>query len=199
MAAFLRHAVFKTGQVSTKNVLLRSYATKAEKKKGIDRKVGPKIDSTAQSLASKGFLRPQKEYIPPQDVDSKLSNIFKSVVGTTDDSAIISDLNQRFSLFLQCEKQLNHSIPNSLLHIMKTLGDVKVFYKTPVDTRTPLDKMKNMDLPENMHVQFDYHRFRPDADTMFGGKTAFPKSSTIVTGLKYKDKYPGHKQDKPIY
>lgn len=35
-----------------------------------------------------------------------------------------------------------------------------------------------------------------DTDKMFGGKSAFPKSDTIVTGLKYKDKYPGHKQPK---
>lgn len=26
---------------------------------------------------------------------------------------------------------------------------------------------------------------------MFGGKTAFPGSSTIVTGVKYRKKYPG--------
>lgn len=36
-----------------------------------------------------------------------------------------------------------------------------------------------------------------DTDVMFGGKTAFPKSSTIVTGLKYKKKYPGHMQENP--
>lgn len=26
---------------------------------------------------------------------------------------------------------------------------------------------------------------------MFGGKTAFPESSCIVTGIKYRKKYPG--------
>lgn len=36
-----------------------------------------------------------------------------------------------------------------------------------------------------------------DTDTMFNGKTAFPKSSTLVTGLKYKKKYPGHMQENP--
>lgn len=36
-----------------------------------------------------------------------------------------------------------------------------------------------------------------DTDTLFGGKTAFPKSSTIVSGLKYKKKYPGHRQENP--
>ena len=31
---------------------------------------------------------------------------------------------------------------------------------------------------------------------MFDGKTTFPQSATIVTGLKYKDKYKGHKPEK---
>ncbi|XP_056640710.1 uncharacterized protein LOC130447748 [Diorhabda sublineata] len=197
MAAFLRHGVFKTQVISSKNVLLRSYATKAEKRKGIDRKVGPKINSTAQSLSSKGFLRPQKEYIPPKDVDSKLEYVFKSVIGSTEDNKLVTDLNERFNLFLKCEEALGHGVPNSLLHHMKTLGDVKCFYKTPVDIRTPLDKMKTMDLPDNLHVQYEYHRFHPDTDTKFGGRTAFPNSSTIVTGLKYKNKYPGHNQPPP--
>lgn len=36
-----------------------------------------------------------------------------------------------------------------------------------------------------------------DTDTLFSGKTAFPKSSTIVTSIKYKKKYPGHMQENP--
>lgn len=39
----------------------------------------------------------------------------------------------------------------------------------------------------------------PDTDTMFGGKTAFPLSSTLVTGLKYKKKYKGFKLEDPFY
>ncbi|KAJ8927262.1 hypothetical protein NQ314_020313 [Rhamnusium bicolor] len=195
MAAFIRHGVFKTGPlVSPKNVLARSYATKAEKKKGVDRKVGPKIDTTAQSLAAKGFVRAQKDYFPPADLDSKLENIFKSIVGSTTDETSLTDINQRFKVFTACSKEIGHTIPNSQLHDIETLGDVKFFYKTPVDTRTPLDKMRNMNLPENLHIQFEYHRFHPDTDTAFGGITAFNESSTIVTGLKYKGKYPGHVQ-----
>ncbi|KAJ8969075.1 hypothetical protein NQ317_001150 [Molorchus minor] len=194
MAAFMRHGVFKTGQlVSPKNVL-RSYATKAEKRKGLDRKVGPKIDSTAESLAAKGFLRAQKEYIPPPDLGEKLDSIFNSVVGTSSNKTTLSDLNLRFKVFTACSDQIGHTIPNSMLHHIETLGDVRTFYKTPVDIRTPLDKMKSMELPENLHVQYEYHRFHPDTDTRFGGKTAFNESSTIVTGLKYKEKYPGHVQ-----
>jgi large subunit ribosomal protein L50 len=31
-----------------------------------------------------------------------------------------------------------------------------------------------------------------ETDTMFGGISAFPASSTIVTGIRYKKKYKGH-------
>lgn len=83
-----------------------------------------------------------------------------------------------------------------------------------MSTITPLDKLKNMELPKNLHVQYDYIRFNPgkagnamrvvrgylrlfveflETDTKFNGVTAFPKRSTIVTGIHYKDKYKGHK------
>ncbi|XP_018561809.1 39S ribosomal protein L50, mitochondrial [Anoplophora glabripennis] len=199
MAAFMRHGVFKTGQlVSPKNVLTRTYATKAEKRKGIDRKVGPKIDPRAQSLAAKGFLRAQKEYTPPADVQSKLENIFKSVLGSTTNETKLDDIQNKFKVLIACEAEFNHSVPNSLLHTMETLQDVRNFYNTPIDVRTPLDKMRNMELPENLHIQYDYHRFHPDTDTVFGGKTAFNQSNTIVTGLKYKGKYPGYIQNQKI-
>ncbi|XP_023019527.1 mitochondrial ribosomal protein L50 [Leptinotarsa decemlineata] len=194
MAAFLRHGAFKTGQhLTPEHVLMRSYATKAEKKKGIDRKVGPKIDSTARSLAAKGFLRPQKSYTPSGDVDGRLNSIFHSVLGTSSNSTKLTDLNQKFALLCKCEEALGHGVPNSMLHHLETLKDVRNFFATPVDTTTPYDKLRNIELPENLSVQFEYHRFHPETDTAFGGVTAFPESSTIVTGLRYKDKYPGYK------
>ncbi|KZC04607.1 hypothetical protein WN55_00682 [Dufourea novaeangliae] len=85
-----------------------------------------------------------------------------------------------------------------MLCSIETIGHLKEFYATPVNIQTPLDSMRNVDLPKNLHINYEYHRFHPDTDTMFGGKTAFPKSSTIVTGLKYKKKYPGHQQKNPF-
>ncbi|KAJ8916085.1 hypothetical protein NQ315_004451 [Exocentrus adspersus] len=153
MAAFMRHGVYKTGQlISPKTVLTSSYATKAEKRKGLDRKVGPKIDSRAQSLAAKGFLRAQKEYIPPPDVHSRLESIFKSVVNQTADETKLDEINQRFKVLAACANDFGHCIPNSLLHTVETLGDVRKFYNTPIDVRTPLDRMRTMDLPENLHI-----------------------------------------------
>lgn len=77
------------------------------------------------------------------------------------------------------------------------LGDIFEFYHTPNSDVTPFDRYKEMELPPNLHIVFDYQRFHPDTDTMFNGVTAFPKSSTFVTGLRYKKKYKGHTQEPP--
>ena len=69
---------------------------------------------------------------------------------------------------------------------------MKEFYKTAVDIRVPLDKLKDVELPKNLSVQYEYHRFHPETDTLFGGLSAFPRQSTLVTGLKYKKKYAGY-------
>ncbi|RXG52050.1 hypothetical protein Avbf_15200 [Armadillidium vulgare] len=53
--------------------------------------------------------------------------------------------------------------------------------------------MKHMELPKNLHVLYDYVRFHPETDTKFGGISAFPESSTIVSDLKSKKKYHGYK------
>lgn len=70
-------------------------------------------------------------------------------------------------------------------------ADVINFFETPVESAVPLDTLKTVDLPENLHIQHEYLRFHPETDTKFGGQTAYPKSSTIVTGLKAKKKYAG--------
>lgn len=141
------------------------------------------------------FLRSQKEYTPPEDLTTKLDGLFKSVVGTTAVDHKLGNLQQNFQLLIACEKEFNHAVPNSQLHEMRTLGDVKRFYETTIDLRTPLDRLKSIELPENLHIQHEYHRFHPETDTKFNGVTAFPGRSTYVTGLKYKEKYKGHMQD----
>lgn len=59
----------------------------------------------------------------------------------------------------------------------------------------PLDELTTRQLPPNLHIEQKYTRFHPDTDTMFNGKTAFPGHSTIVTGIKYRKKYPGFSAD----
>lgn len=153
--------------------------------------VGPQIKSFGQSLASRGYLRPIKPYTPPEDVQSKVLELAKSS-NLINPKQKFSSNEQKFQFLAACFGAFKHSVPNSRLHEIESVGDALEFYRTPVDTTLPLDALKTVELPENLYIQHEYVRFHPETDTMFGGKSAFPKSSTIVTGLKYKDKYKGH-------
>lgn len=148
--------------------------------------------------------------MPKENVELELQSIYRSLLGTSKPDTKLTDINSKFNLLKTCEEKIGHSVPSALLHSMQTLEDVTTFFKTPVDVRTPYEKLKDMELPDNLHVQFEYHRFQDcklwmnywkihlnylflivDTDQQFK-VTAFPGSSTIVTGIKYKEKYRGH-------
>lgn len=66
--------------------------------------------------------------------------------------------------------------------------DVIEFYSTPINQQTPFDTLVKENNVPNLHIIPEYRRYNPDED----GVSAFPKSSTLVTGLKYRKKYKGH-------
>nr|XP_019933519.2 uncharacterized protein LOC109623416 [Aedes albopictus] len=168
---------------------MRSFAAGVEEEGALE--VGQQIKSLGQSLASRGYLRPSKPYSPPEGVQQKILDLAKSSNIGNPKQKFASN-QQKFDFLAACFSAFKHGVPNSRLHEIESVEDTLAFYATPVDTTLPLDALKTVELPENLYIQHEYIRFHPETDTMFGGKSAFPKSSTIVTGLKYKDKYKGH-------
>ncbi|CAL4121728.1 unnamed protein product, partial [Meganyctiphanes norvegica] len=150
------------------------------------------FDFKAESLASRGYLRTQKPYMPPSNVDSQVLDACEHIMNTKELRHTIEDGTTKFHLLKTLASMFNHQVPNSLLHNINTVGSLLTFYKTPIDTRIPLDMMQNIDLPKNLHVEYQYTRFNPETDTMFGGVSAYTKDSCLVTGLKTKKKYNGH-------
>ncbi|XP_067004047.1 large ribosomal subunit protein mL50 [Anabrus simplex] len=148
--------------------------------------------SAGDSLTAKGYLRPQKAYVPRSDVPETIHRICEEVLGDTGNNSC-SEPDVKFKILDACYQEFKHSVPNSLLCRIQNVDDIIKFYTTPVDVTLPLDAMKTVELPPNLHIQHEYVRFHPDTDTKFGGVSAFPKSSTIVTGLLYKKKYKGYK------
>nr|XP_018902481.1 PREDICTED: 39S ribosomal protein L50, mitochondrial [Bemisia tabaci] len=145
-----------------------------------------------QSIMARGFLRPNKPYEPPENVEELLKNVSKKVLLSSNHTVPLDDPDKRFKFFYECEKTLNYRIPNSLLHTMRTLRDVYEFYTTPVDTRTPYDALISRDdLPPNLHIQKEPVRYHPEDDSFFK-TTVFPQSSTIVTNIKAKKKFKGY-------
>lgn len=199
MAGLVQVALRKTGQEISSNITLkeaiRLYASSSSKRNKTTNNTtatGRRIDSVAESLASKGFLRSTKPYAPPQNVAGKVKEICESLKVPGKKDYALGSLEEKFTVLEACSNDFMHSVPNSQLYEIKTIDDIVRFYETPVDTTVPLDAMKQMELPENLHIQYEYHRFNPETDTMFGGQSAFPKSSTLVTGLKYRGKYLGY-------
>ncbi|CAK1545072.1 unnamed protein product [Leptosia nina] len=168
------------------NIQVNSVRNKQKKVPKVDKK----LQAAAESLASRGFLRPNKPWDPPVDIEEKILKI--CVSNGLNTNSEFDSLALKFSVLNSCYEETGHSVPNSLLHTIETVDDLLSFYETPINVLTPFDALKKMDLPKNLHVQEDYVRFHPDKDTLFNGATAFPQSSTIVTGLKAKKKYEGY-------
>ncbi|SPP76224.1 39S ribosomal protein L50, mitochondrial [Drosophila guanche] len=184
MAAILRKGKNLVG------TLHKCYATGARVKKSEPVK-GKTLAAVGESIAAKGFLRPHKPYAPPSNAAERVRSVAGSLQLPSDNRRL-DNLSEKFAFLSACFQELQHGVPNSQVHELITVADVIAFYQTPVDTISPLDALKRTDLPENLHIQYEYLRFNPDTDTKFNGKTAFPKSSTLVTGLKYRGKYQGH-------
>jgi len=148
-------------------------------------------------LTKKGYLRFQSPYDPPEDAENTLLSIAKSLNPALKDVREIvtyklDDIKFKYNFLTKAVENLNHRVPNSLLHLMETIGDVVQFYKTPVEVSTPYEEiLRSKDLPPNLHVQKEPIRFHPETDTAFGGITAYPKTTTVITGLRAKQKFKG--------
>lgn len=150
------------------------------------------IASDCESLAAKGFLRSQKPYTPAPDVEEKVDKVCKEILGSSYDLDTPLPQDTKFHLLNICFKKIGYSIPNSLLCHVTTPKEVLEFYKTPRSTTTPYDELRNRnDLPPNLYLQPDHLRYNPDKDPFkfSEGDTTFPFSSTLVTGLKSRQKY----------
>jgi len=202
MAALIKHVlsknppgIFQISRPILVNVRTRNYAKKHFKQRLTKVEMPPcrKLKPAVDSLSTKGFLRCQRSYTPPSDVESKLKTLVDDFEKGSNTS-VFDDPEKRFSLLSVCSDEFNHRVPNSILHSISSYESLLEFYSTPVDETLPLDKLKRVELPPNLHIQHEYVRFHPDDDTMFGGQTAFPKSNTLVPGIRTRKKYKGHIQ-----
>jgi len=163
-----------------------------------------KMASELDSLKTRGFLRAWKEYNPPPDVSQQIIRICTDLLNLKETRDIkdvaLTDRSLRFKILSKCINQLDHDIPNSQLHKINTIGHLVSYFNEPVKTTTSMEELKHStDLPPNLHIQHEYIRFHPETDTMFGGLSAFPGRSTIVTGLKARKKYKGFKVKTSVY
>lgn len=177
------YLAFRCGNVS-------KYSSLPPKKKPPKPKPGPMIYHNKQKLETKGYLRPLKGYTPPENVEEKLNTILATHANNLSLNSQIKEPLIQFKILEACSESFQHSVPNSQLHKMNSVGDILEFYQTPVDTLTPLEHLKASDLPPNLAIQLEAKKFDPEEkDAFHGGISAFPQSPTFVTSVYSKKKY----------
>ncbi|XP_071521079.1 uncharacterized protein mRpL50 isoform X2 [Panulirus ornatus] len=75
-----------------------------------------RLNFDATSLAARGYLRSQKPYDPPEDVENQVLEFCLKLLKSTDLHTPFKDQDTKFHLLMQCSKAFRHSVPNSLLH-----------------------------------------------------------------------------------
>lgn len=68
------------------------------------------------------FLRPQRSYEAPKDVAERIDRICEGQDIPKNDDTKLEDLALRFKLFVACEEEFKHYIPNSLLYTIESIG-----------------------------------------------------------------------------
>ncbi|KFD56139.1 hypothetical protein M514_02917 [Trichuris suis] len=150
-------------------------------------------DSRAEMdrIRARGFLKRLEAYQPAENVEETIRMVFSKCC----DSAAPGDWksfaldDRRFKLrFIgEAEKALGKRVLNSELHQLKTVQDVVDFFKVPVEVITSYSQMaRSNSLPKNLHILEDAVRFHPLTDTEHDGVSAFPKSSTYVSSLRFR-------------
>ncbi|NXD84794.1 RM50 protein, partial [Halcyon senegalensis] len=97
-----------------------------------------------------------RSYNPPKDIQSFLESRVKEVFGPSlpDNwqQAPLKDNRLKYRLLAQLAAELDHAVPNSQLHLMRSAGDVLNFYSTPVKDVSKFDELCAADLPPNLKI-----------------------------------------------
>merc|ERR1719219_2981630 len=155
------------------------------------------LQSQMESLKTKGFLRAYRSYTPPSDLRTRFLSCVSEVLETevtldNMDSIEISDSKLKFTLLKALNTEFDHRVHNSRLHMMKNLGDLYLFYKSPISSVTPYDKLHDDSesglLPDNLVIQKDPIRFTGRGDHPLDTVSPFPRTNTVIHNKISKDR-----------
>lgn len=156
------------------------------------------LEAQMASLKTKGFLRSYKAYSPPKDLIPKFLATCSSALGipVTEenlDTIVLNSLEDKFLVLSSLASSLGHMVHSSRLQDMTSLKEVLLFYQSEISVLNPYEQLhreKEEDkLPENLVIKFDPIRFTGKGDHPLDQVTAWPRSSTLVTGLATKEKF----------
>ncbi|KFQ39940.1 hypothetical protein N332_04266, partial [Mesitornis unicolor] len=97
-----------------------------------------------------------RNYLPPEDIQSCLEFLVKKIFGPSlpDNwqQTPLKETRLKYCLLAQLAAELDHAVPNSQLHLMRTAEDVLNFYSTPVKDMSKFDELCAAELPPNLKI-----------------------------------------------
>lgn len=164
-----------------------------------------RLSSRLQSMADSSdlMIRKQHPYQPRDGTREEVLGIAREVFGVGPEEDLLAsrldDPLHKYRLLTRCSSLFPRNVSNTELHYMDTVANVVELFCTPVEHEDGLYALSARDnLPRNLSIQKEPTRFHPATDKMFDGVTAFPGRDTIVSGLRFRRKYPGVKADKTV-
>lgn len=109
--------------------LIRGYATAnriklnqyPKTRRQLQNKPAPFV-SFGESIKAKSYLRFQKPYAPPENVREMIHEICNSLEISCSGDHELSNSQEKFHLLNECFAEFNHSVPNSGLFEIQTIG-----------------------------------------------------------------------------
>jgi large subunit ribosomal protein L50 len=156
-------------------------------------------------IRARGFLKYRHNYTPDIDVErivrEEATNNGIELQPESWMTTALADLSAKANFLIALSKRLRHSVSNSKLHQMKSVGDVVEFYNTPVQNITSYAQLaRDKSLPKNVAVREHAARFHPnDTHAPHGGITAYPGELGQVLGIRNKRLYRQYKPKKEWY
>ena len=78
------------------------------------------MHSVRDSLSATGYLRSQKAYTPPADVEVRIAGIVEKYAGSND---CLRNGRVKFKVLEACCREFGRSVPNSRLHEVFDQGE----------------------------------------------------------------------------
>ncbi|NXL67825.1 RM50 protein, partial [Chordeiles acutipennis] len=128
---------------------------------GVNRKKEKEVeaDKIIEEKSEPSLICPpprSRNYIPPKNIQSSLESLVKEIFGPSlPDNWQQTPLKEnklKYRLLAQLAAELDHAVPNSQLHLMRSAEDVLNFYSTPVKDVSKFDELCAAKLPPNLKI-----------------------------------------------
>ena len=85
------------------------------------------FESFGESIKAKSYLRSHRAYAPPENVRELVHELCNSLEIACNGDHELTNSQEKFHLLNECFAEFKHSVPNSVLFEIQTIGEVQLF------------------------------------------------------------------------